>query len=130
MNRQQRRAAAKQGYEAVGSAAAAKVSALFAAAVGRHTAGRFAEAESLYREVLAINPDHPESNHYLGVIASQLGRNEMAAALIGKAIALKGNDPAFHSNLGNALKGQGKLDEAIAAYRRALALKPDFADAH
>ena len=130
MNRQQRRAAAKQGYEAVGSAAAAKISALFAAAVGRHQAGRFAEAESLYREVLAINPDHPESNHYLGVIASQLGRNEMAAALIGKAIALKGNDPAFHSNLGNALKGQGKLDEAIAAYRRALALKPDFADAH
>jgi tetratricopeptide (TPR) repeat protein len=32
--------------------------------------------------------------------------------------------------LGIALKGQGKLDEAVACYRRALELKPDFAEAH
>ena len=35
-----------------------------------------------------------------------------------------------HNNLGNALKEQGKLDEAVACYRRALELKPDFAEAH
>ena len=29
-----------------------------------------------------------------------------------------------------SLKDQGKLDEALACYRRALALKPDFAAAH
>ena len=28
------------------------------------------------------------------------------------------------------LKDQGKLDEAVACYRRALELKPDFAEAH
>ena len=33
-------------------------------------------------------------------------------------------------NLGIALKGQGKLDEAAACYRQALELKPDFAEAH
>ena len=33
-----------------------------------------------------------------------------------------------HNNLGNALKEQGKLDEAVACYRRALELKPDFAE--
>ena len=33
-------------------------------------------------------------------------------------------------NLGNALKNQGDLDEAIACYRRALELKPDYAVAH
>ena len=31
---------------------------------------------------------------------------------------------------GHALKDQGRLDEAVAAYRRALELKPDFAEAH
>jgi tetratricopeptide (TPR) repeat protein/2-polyprenyl-3-methyl-5-hydroxy-6-metoxy-1,4-benzoquinol methylase len=34
------------------------------------------------------------------------------------------------NNLGDALEGQGKLDEAVIQYRRALALKPDFAEAH
>jgi protein O-GlcNAc transferase len=31
---------------------------------------------------------------------------------------------------GNAFQAQGKLDEAIDCYRRALAHKGDFADAH
>ncbi len=33
-------------------------------------------------------------------------------------------------NLGNALRAQGKLDEAAASYRRAIALWPDLAEAH
>ena len=32
--------------------------------------------------------------------------------------------------MGNALKDQGKLDEAIASYQKVLSLKPDHADAH
>ena len=35
-----------------------------------------------------------------------------------------------HANLGTALKEQGKLDEAVACYRRALELKPEYAEAH
>ncbi len=35
-----------------------------------------------------------------------------------------------HHNLGFALQAQGRLDEAVASYRRALALKPDLAAAH
>ncbi len=35
-----------------------------------------------------------------------------------------------HYNLGLALNKQGKLDEAVACYRRALQLRPDHADAH
>ena len=35
-----------------------------------------------------------------------------------------------HFNLGNTLMGQGKLDEAIAAYRRAIGIKPDYAAAY
>ena len=34
------------------------------------------------------------------------------------------------TNLGMALKDLGRLDEAIAAYRRALALRPDSAEVH
>jgi tetratricopeptide (TPR) repeat protein len=35
-----------------------------------------------------------------------------------------------HYNLGVHLDGQGRWDEAIAHYRRALEIKPDFAEAH
>ena len=34
------------------------------------------------------------------------------------------------TNLGNELRDQGKLDEAIAAYRQAIGLKPELAEAH
>ena len=32
--------------------------------------------------------------------------------------------------MGNALQEQGKLEEAIEAYSKALAIKPDYADAY
>jgi tetratricopeptide (TPR) repeat protein/SAM-dependent methyltransferase len=41
------------------------------------------------------------------------------------------NSPAeAHFNRGNALMRQGKFDEAIAAFRQAIGIKPDFAEAH
>lgn len=35
-----------------------------------------------------------------------------------------------HNNLGNALGNRGRLEAAMTEYRRALALKPDCAEAH
>ena len=32
--------------------------------------------------------------------------------------------------MGNVLKDQGKLDEAIEAYKMALAIEPDYAEAY
>jgi len=36
----------------------------------------------------------------------------------------------MHYNLGNVLKDQDRLDEAIESFHKALELKPDFAEAH
>ena len=47
-----------------------------------------------------------------------------------QAIRLKPDYAEAHSNLGNALRAMGQLDEAIAAYRQAIRLQPDLADAH
>ncbi len=35
-----------------------------------------------------------------------------------------------HNNLGNALANRGKIDEAMAHYRKAMEICPDFADSH
>ena len=99
-------------------------------ALQHHRAGRLAEAEALYRQVLAIDPRHADGLHLLGIIADQAGRHDAAAALIRQAIAVAGERPHFHVHLGRALKAQGELDEAIACYRRALVLNPGFAEAH
>ena len=102
----------------------------FAAALEHHRAGRLAEAQRGYRQVLDAVPEHADALHMLGVIAHQNGQNDEAVSLIGEAIGRNGNIPAFHNNLGSALRAQGLLEQAEAAYRRALALKPDHAEAH
>ena len=35
-----------------------------------------------------------------------------------------------HLNLGNSLVSNGKVDEAIVHFRKALAIKPDYPEAH
>ena len=47
-----------------------------------------------------------------------------------KALELKPDNVKALNNLGLALAGQGKLDEAVDGYRRAVELKPDHANAH
>ena len=47
-----------------------------------------------------------------------------------KAVALKPDYGAAYSNLGLVLHDQGFLDEAMAAYGKALTLDPALAEAH
>jgi len=95
-----------------------------------HQAGRLADAEAIYRQILAAQPRHAEALHFLGVIAHQVGRHALAAVWIGQAIVLNPNNPAAHSNLGEACRTMGRVDDAIAAYRRAIELQPDYAQTH
>src|SRR5271156_2834950 len=46
------------------------------------------------------------------------------------ALAIEADDATTHYNLGVALQEQGKLAEAIIAYREAIRLVPNFAVAH
>ena len=101
----------------------------FALALGHHQAGRLTEAERLYSQILAAAPGHHDCRHFLGILALQTGRGEMAAQLIGEGLAAGSRDPARHNSFGNALHGLGRLDEAADAYRRALALDPAYAGA-
>ncbi|MBI3839902.1 MAG: tetratricopeptide repeat protein [Planctomycetia bacterium] len=98
-------------------------------AVGHHQAGRLNEAETIYRQVLQVQPRNTDALHLLGRIEHQRGRPEQAAALFAQAIAEDGSQPMFFNNLGEALRAQGKIDEAAAAYREAVRLKPDYPQA-
>ena len=101
-----------------------------AIAIQHHQAGRLQPAEQIYRQILAVEPNHADAWHLLGVIARQVGKYGIAVEYIGRAIGLKADVAAFHINLGNVFKEQGNLGEAVACYRRALDLNPEFTEAH
>ncbi len=94
-------------------------------ALQHHQAGRLPEAESIYRQILAVQPNHPDSLHLLGTLRHSAGHAD-GVSLIRQAIALKPDFPQALSNLGEALRSQGQLDEAIACFHRALAMWPNF----
>jgi len=104
-------------------------SALLNAALNAHKSGKLQEAASLYRQILAAEPQHADALHLLGVLALQLGKPELAGDLISRAIAVRPGVTAFHNNLGNALKARGDLAAAEKSYRKALALDSRNADA-
>ncbi len=101
-----------------------------ALALQHHQAGRLKEAEPLYQQVLAQQPNHPDALHYLGVLAHQAGRSDIALDLIGKAIQHNSSRSDYYSNFGSVLENQGQLDRAIVAYRKAIQLQPEFAEAY
>ncbi len=100
-----------------------------ARAIQFHQRGELAEAERIYRQILELDPHHADSLHLLGVLAHQVGRDDVAVELIRKAIARDKRPAAYHSNLGTAFQALGRLDEAAACYERALAIHPELAEA-
>jgi len=93
-------------------------------------AGRLAQAETLYRQVLQQQPEHPEALQYLGMLAHQIGKGEAAVDLMRRAIASRPGYMEAYYNLGLMYLLQGKWAEAAATYRRLLEMKPDYIEAH
>jgi protein O-GlcNAc transferase len=108
----------------------AALQAPFQQAASLHQAGYLAQAEALYKEILALNPRHVDALHLLGVLAAQTQRADIGVQLIEQAIAINPHQAALYSNLGNALMALGRYDDAARAYGKAVTLKPDFAEAH
>lgn len=103
---------------------------MFTKALRHHQAGELAEADRLYRKLLAAEPQHAHALHLRGVLAQQAGRHDDAVKLIGRAIALDPRVADFHYNLGLVHWSRGHRGEAIARWSDTIALNPDHADAH
>ena len=102
----------------------------FSIAVEHHRAGRVEAAEPIYRRILELDPDHAYALHLLGVLVHQSGQHEQAIEYLETAIRINGDEAAFHGNLGDVYCVLRRYPQAIAAYRRALALRPGIADAY
>ena len=73
---------------------------------------RMERAVALYRQALAIDPDHYWARLQLGRCLQSLGRFAEAAEALGACVAIRPDAPWGYGALGLALAEQGRYDEA------------------
>jgi protein O-GlcNAc transferase len=95
-----------------------------------HQQGKPAEARARYALALEREPRHFDALHLSGIAAGQLGDLAAMAAMIGDAATVQPGNPLVHFNHGAALERLARADDALAAFDRAIALKPDYAEAY
>jgi tetratricopeptide (TPR) repeat protein len=86
--------------------------------------------EGMERAALEMLDRQPESGsvwQWLAVALHSQGKDSSHA--LRKAVRCLPNEASAHNNLGNSFARAGQFDDAIASYRRALALKPQFVEA-
>ncbi len=98
-------------------------------AIQHHQAGRLAQAQQIYQQILQQDPDSSDALHLLGVLAHQANQHQQAEQLIQRAIELSPKAADYHCNLANVYRAQRQYDAAITAYRQAIKLKPKHVQA-
>jgi len=91
--------------------------------------GRGDDAVAAYRQAVVLRPNFVEALVNLGSLLTAMGRQADAAEVARRVTRTAPTLPEGHYTLGNAL-ADGQPEAAIEAYRRAIALRPNYADAH
>lgn len=98
-----------------------EIARLIETGLAHHHAGRLDQARTHYERLLALAPLHADALHLLGVVAMQQQRYADAFELIGRAIGIS-QQSVYFDNLGNVLRGWGKLAAAAESHQQAIAL--------
>ena len=108
----------------------AELDSLLAAGLKLHQESQLARAESVYREVLGVDPGHADALHLLGLLRGHAGHLAEAIELVERAIRRNPTYSAYQNNLGNLLKKHGEAARAQSAYRQAIRLDRKNAEAY
>jgi len=115
----------------------ANIKSLIQIAVQKHQSGELDAAESLYKQILQIQPKDEQEKEYrpiiignLGNIFERQGKLDAAVEHYQQTLRLKPDYAEAYYNLGNVFQRQGKLDAAVESYQQALKIKPEIAQVH
>ena len=89
-------------------------------AIAHHQAGRLHEAEQLYRAILQADPNQPDANHNIGVLAGQFGQHAAGLPNLKIALALKPAQGQYSLSYADALLATGQAHEALSIMQAAL----------
>lgn len=81
-------------------------------AVSHHQSGRLPEAEKLYRAILEAQPNHPDANHNLGVLAVGVGQPAAALPFLKAALEVNPTHAQYWLSLIDALIRSGQQESA------------------
>ncbi|MBO0343820.1 sulfotransferase [Roseibium sp. CAU 1637] len=90
--------------------------------------GQIEQAAELFREVLQIDPRHPQANFSLGIVTYQAGELGQAINHFRTAAAKAKKHPQIFQLLGLSLLHAGDYEEAQRALQKAISLAPKMAE--
>ncbi len=105
-----------------------KDNALLQQAMALHEANKFGEAATIYRDLLAKDPENVMLMHLLALIAMQMDNAEMVLSLAETGLKLQPKFAVLHQDKATALRRLGHQDKALESIKQALLLEPSYTD--
>ena len=102
----------------------------FDAARAHLRAGRMADAERGFRDVIAKHPELGGAHANLGLILRNAGKHDESIAALEQAVKAGPKQAVFYNQLGVSYRHKGQFNKAREAYEQAIALDANYADAH
>jgi Flp pilus assembly protein TadD len=90
----------------------------------------YARALEEFRTIIAQDPKDPQAHLYEGSALLALGRRDEARRALTESLALEPRNERALLELGRLEALEEHLDQAIDAWRRAIAINPEFAEPH
>ncbi len=89
-------------------------------------AGRYADAERCYRQVMESDAQYPAALINLGFVLREQGRTHEAREVLERAVRIAAEDADSHYLLGSILETTGPRGAEISHLQKAIDLRPDF----
>lgn len=90
---------------------------------------RHADALVVIEQLLARDPTDRSARNLKAAALGQIGEHDASLALYAELVVESDGHPWLWMSYGHGLKTVGRTDDAIAAYRRAVALRPETGEA-
>ena len=87
-------------------------------------AARYLEAQICCQQALALDPDHADTLHLMGLLSIQTQQYDHAVEWIARAIR-QNPKPEYLVSLGRTLQFHGRHEDALKTFDKAVQLKPE-----
>jgi tetratricopeptide (TPR) repeat protein len=127
MSAHESRAPGKPQLVIPGGADANTPAALYQTGLGHLRAGRNLDAQLCCQKSLAIDSGHADTLHLMGLISLDAKQHDHALEWISRAIRQEPK-AEYLTSLGTTLQQQGRHDDALKAFDKAVQFRPDVAE--